>query len=208
MIAIIDYGLGNIRSMEAAVERVGFKAIVTADPSILESADKLILPGVGAFGDGMHLLRQLNLVEVLNTLVLDKKKPIMGICLGFQLLTKRSPEFGMNDGLGWLEAEVLPLDRKDESIRIPHVGWNSLQQVRPSPLFEGIPQESLFYYTHSFRVSPLNDDSFVIGTCEYGFEFVAAIQKNNIFGTQFHPEKSQKIGLSLLHNFLKGAAKC
>ena len=202
MIAIIDYGLGNIRSMEAAVSRVGFKAIVTANHSELEAADKLILPGVGAFGDGMDCLRKLDLVRVLSDLVLEKRKPILGVCLGFQLLTKKSVEFGNHEGLGWLDAEVLPIERVNDSLRVPHVGWNSLNQVKDSPLLMGIPDDALFYYTHSFKVTPINDFSSVIGTCDYGKDFVAAVHKDNIYGTQFHPEKSQKIGLSLLHNFL------
>ncbi len=208
MIAIIDYGLGNIRSMEAAVDRVGFQSVVSADPTVLEKADKLILPGVGAFGDGVGSLHRLGLIPVLNKLVIEKKKPILGVCLGFQLLTKRSLEFGEHQGLGWLEAEVLPLERKTESLRIPHVGWNSLKQVRPSPLFAEISEDALFYYTHSYRVASTGDSTSVVGTCDYGSDFVAAMQKGNIFGTQFHPEKSQKMGLSLLHNFLKAESKC
>lgn len=203
VVGIIDYGLGNIRSIVAAVERVGFQAKVTYDANELRVADKLILPGVGAFGDGMKNIRERKLDKTLNELVIDQKKPILGICLGFHLLAKTGHEFGKHEGLGWIDAEVVPLQRSSPEVRIPHVGWNELTQTNRSSLFEDIPSDALFYYTHSFHIPYSDKSSEVIGVCDYGQKIVAAIQKENIFGTQFHPEKSQKLGLSVLHNFLR-----
>ena len=199
MIAIVDYGLGNIRSLSGAIERLGFETAVSDSAEILSKSEKLVLPGVGAFGDGMKNLRARGLVETLERLVCKEGKPILGICLGAQLFSQVSHEFGTHEGLGWLDAEV----RKIESpgARLPHVGWNELQQDLPSPLFEGIPQCALFYYVHSYCVDCL-DTELVLGTCEYGERFAAVIQKENIVAAQFHPEKSQQYGLCFLNNFL------
>ncbi|MGV8056591.1 MAG: imidazole glycerol phosphate synthase subunit HisH [Smithellaceae bacterium] len=204
MIAIIDYGLGNIRSVIGAVKKVGFEPVLTADYDTLDQADKLILPGVGAFGDGMNNLRELGLVDFLSDLVLQKKKPILGICLGAQLLSKVSYEFGQHEGLGWLDAEVVPLTPQDEEIRIPHVGWNDFKKTKDSILTDGIPVDALFYYVHSYHIQ-CTDPFIIAGTCHYGITFTAAIVKENIYATQFHPEKSQIHGLKLLQNFLEKA---
>jgi glutamine amidotransferase len=201
MIGIIDYGLGNLTSVAGAVEKVGFKPVISADARVLGDCEKLILPGVGAFGDGMKNLRDRGLVEPLARMVTKAGKPILGICLGFQLLARTSQEFGKHEGLGWIDADVVPLDPADAKLRVPHVGWNELYQTRASVLFDDVPDEGLFYYVHSFKLRPAKPDV-VIGECDYGGRFAAAVQKGAIFGTQFHPEKSQRHGLTLLKNFL------
>lgn len=200
MIGIIDYGLGNLRSVAGAVAKVGYEPQITSDIGELRAADKLILPGVGAFGDGMKNLRDRGLVESLTRLVLEEKKPILGICLGAQLLARDSSEFGHHSGLGWIDAHVVKLAPAG-GLRVPHVGWNDCAQVRPSPLFAGIPPDALFYYVHSFHIV-CADPSLVIGTADYGMTITGAVQSGNIFATQFHPEKSQQHGLQLLKNFL------
>ena len=200
MIAIIDYGLGNLRSVSGALERLGVDHVITNQPEQLTSAEKLILPGVGAFGDGMKNLHSRGLVDVLSRLVLEDRKPILGICLGFQLMAKESTEFGKHVGLGWVDAGVEKLETHG-GLRLPHVGWNDLFQVKTCSLFKGIPKDALFYYVHSYYVR-CRDESVVTGECEYGVRFSAALQQGNIFGTQFHPEKSQQWGLKLLSNFL------
>ena len=201
-VAIIDYGVGNLASVAAAVDKVGYSCVVTSDPDTIKSADKLILPGVGAFGDGMKSLKERGLVDVLNATVLDARVPVLGICLGFQLIAHGSDEFGEHQGLGWIDADVVRMKPADETLRLPHVGWNELYQTKPSPLFEGIEDETLFYYVHSYQLVPRNRD-IVVGECDYGGRFVSAVQQDNIFAVQFHPEKSQLGGLALIKNFLK-----
>jgi imidazole glycerol-phosphate synthase subunit HisH len=204
MIVIIDYGLGNLFSVAGAVEKLGFTPLISSKMEDIEKADKLILPGVGAFSDGMKNLKNLGLIEPLTKLVVEKKKPILGICLGCQLMAKESNEFGHHTGLGWIEGSVLRLEPNDKSLRIPHVGWDNLIQKKQSILFEGIPSDALFYYTHSFYIK-CHDLSNIIGECDYGGFFTSAFQKGNIYGTQFHPEKSQLNGLNMLKNFLEKA---
>jgi glutamine amidotransferase len=204
MVVIIDYGLGNLRSVAGAVHRLGHAFRVSNRRADLEGADRLILPGVGAFGDGMKNLRELGLVEALNDFVLRRGKPILGICLGCQLLAKESHEFGKHEGLGWIDASVRRLEPPDPTLRVPHVGWNDLFPTRPSVLWEGVPAGALFYYVHSFRLS-CEDAGDVTGECLYGERFTAAVQKGNIYGTQFHPEKSQLHGLTVLKNFLENS---
>ena len=202
MIGIIDYGLGNLTSVAGAVEKVGFEPVITSDPSDLARMDKLILPGVGAFGDGMANLKSRGLVEPLGELVVTNKKPILGICLGFQLIAQSSDEFGSHEGLGWIDAEVTRLAPGDDTLRIPHVGWNEVHQVGTSVLFDDVPDDGLFYYVHSHRMETANSD-LVVGECDYGARFISVIQAGNIYATQFHPEKSQLHGLTLLKNFLE-----
>ena len=204
MIVIIDYGLGNLRSVAGAVEKLGYKAVVSGAVEDLERAEKLILPGVGAFGDGMRNLRARGLVEPLTRLALQQSRPILGICLGAQLFAREGHEFGRHQGLGWIDASVVRLDTGDSGLRIPHVGWNDLIRTRESLLYEGVPEDALFYYVHSYHVR-FPDPAVVIGECEYGTRFVAAFQQRNLYGTQFHPEKSQRAGLELLRNFLERA---
>jgi glutamine amidotransferase len=202
MIGIIDFGLGNLTSVAGAVAKVGFDPIVTNNPDELARMDKLILPGVGAFGDGMKKLHSGGLVDPLNDLVLNQRKPILGICLGFQLIAKSSDEYGSHGGLGWVDAEIKKINPSDNTLRVPHVGWNELYQVNSSILFDDIPDGELFYYVHSHRMEKSSAD-IAIGECDYGGRFVSAIQSGNVYGTQFHPEKSQFHGLALLKNFLE-----
>lgn len=202
MIAIIDYGLGNLTSVAGAIEKVGHEAVVTSDLQVLADADKLILPGVGAFGDGMANLRERGLVEPLTDLVMGQGKQILGICLGSQLVTDDSDEFGAHSGLGWVPARVHRLAPTDPALRVPHVGWNDLNRVADSVLFKDLPEQPLFYYVHSHYIEA-RDRGIVIGECEYGVRFVGAFQFGNVYGTQFHPEKSQLDGLRLLKNFIE-----
>jgi glutamine amidotransferase len=178
---------------------------VTSDPAQLAKADKLILPGVGAFGDGMRNLNERGLVEPLTRMVKNEGKPILGICLGFQLIARDSEEFGRHQGLGWIDGSVVRLAPADKDLRIPHVGWNDLIRVADSDLFDGLPDDALFYYVHSFRLAPVQSE-IVIGECDYGGRFPAAIRRDNIWAVQFHPEKSQQSGLRLLKNFLEHGA--
>jgi imidazole glycerol-phosphate synthase subunit HisH len=204
VIAIVDYGLGNLRSVAGAVERLGYEPLVTSDPSSLAEAEKLILPGVGAFGDGMKNLRERGLVEPLDRLVLEERKPVLGICLGAQLMAARSEEFGDHEGLGWVDASVRRIEPADRSLRVPHVGWNELYQDGESLLFDGVRDRELFYFVHSFYIDAAATSD-VKGWCEYGGRLAAVVERGNVFGTQFHPEKSQLAGLTLLGNFLAGA---
>lgn len=202
MIGIIDYGLGNLTSVAGAISKVGFEPLITNDANELARMDKLILPGVGAFGDGMNNLRSKGLIEPLSDLVLKQKKPFLGICLGFQLIAKTSDEFGKHNGLGWIDADIKRITPLDHTLRIPHVGWNEVYQLGDSILFDNIPNEGLFYFVHSHQME-LSDTDIVIGECNYGERFVSVIQSGNIYATQFHPEKSQLHGLILLKNFLE-----
>jgi glutamine amidotransferase len=205
MIGIVDYGLGNLTSVEAAVRRLGCEAVVSSDAAALRKADKLILPGVGAFGDGMRNLTERGLVEPLTAMVKDNGVPILGICLGFQLIANDSEEFGRHRGLGWIEGSVVRLAPADKDLRIPHVGWNDLVRVADCRLFDGLADDALFYYVHSFRLVP-RATGIVTGECDYGGRFPAAIRQDNIWAVQFHPEKSQQGGLRLLRNFLEHGA--
>lgn len=200
LVGIIDYGLGNLKSVSSAVEKIGGKPFISHSANELQEADALILPGVGAFGDGMNNLRNLGLIEPLTSMVFDLKKPILGICLGSQLMAKESFEFGYHEGLRWIDASVVRLETA--GLRIPHVGWNELIQLKKDTLFAGISPEALFYYVHSYYVKS-NVSDIVIGECEYGRTFTAAYKQGNIYGVQFHPEKSQHDGLELLKNFLR-----
>ncbi len=202
IIGIIDFGLGNLYSVAGAVEKLNHTALISSRADELEKSDKLILPGVGAFADGMKNLNELGLAAPLSELVLSKKKPIIGICLGFQLMAEESYEFGKTKGLGWIPASVIKLEPDEMEIRVPHVGWNDMLQVNTDKLFQDIPKDALFYYTHSFHVD-CRDIVCTIGTCDYGGTFTSVFHDDNIYGTQFHPEKSQLNGLNLLKNFIE-----
>jgi glutamine amidotransferase len=203
MIAIIDYGLGNICSVVSAVEKLGYEVLITSKSEDIEKAQKIILPGVGAFADGMKNLKALGLDKILTELVCKCKKPILGICLGFHLMSMESFEMGLHKGLGWIDASVHKIKAK-EKLKVPHVGWNDLFQSKKNNIFSNIPSNALFYYLHSYYVQ-CHDNSIVVGESEYGARFASVVVKDNIVATQFHPEKSQRWGLQLIKNYLDGS---
>lgn len=200
-VAIIDYGLGNLASVAGAVERLGHSPVISADPAVLADAERLILPGVGAFPDGMANLKERGLIEVLNRLVLGQGVPLLGICLGFQLLARNSLEFTDTQGLGWIEATVRPLAPDDPTLRLPHVGWNEITPTRDHPLLAGIASGALVYFVHHYHMV-VDDPEVVLATTDYGGPVTAAVARGPVLGTQFHPEKSQQEGLTVLGNFL------
>jgi len=203
MIGIIDYGLGNLRSVLGAIGKLGFQGSITSNPDELAQADKLILPGVGAFGDGIGNLKARNLIDPLSEIVTRDRKPILGICLGFQLLAEHSEEYGDHKGLGWIPGRVRRIDPGPQGLRVPHVGWNDFEPTRDCILFDDVPNPALFYFVHSFYLD--TDAETAVGTCTYAVPMTAAVQRGNVFGTQFHPEKSQQHGLTVLKNFLERA---
>jgi imidazole glycerol-phosphate synthase subunit HisH len=204
MIVIVDYGMGNLRSVYNKLKWIGHTAEISSDPKVIARADKIILPGVGHFRTGMDKLREYGLIDILNHKVLTEKVPIFGICLGVQLFTKRSEE-GNAEGLGWIDAETIRFyisEKQKYRIKVPHVGWNSVSlSNKKSLLFKGVDENELFYFVHSYYLR-CNDYSVVLGTSNYLYEFVSCIEKDNIFGTQFHPEKSQDVGIKLFENFV------
>lgn len=198
MIVIVDYGMGNLHSVYKALHRLNAPALISSSPKDIERADKLILPGVGHFKKGMENLKALGLLPVLNKKVLEEKTPILGICLGIQLFTKNSEE-GDVPGLSWIDAETIRFNLKN--LKIPHMGWNSIDIKKSNPLLLNMNSENKFYFVHSYHVVP-KDKSIISSTSNYETEFVSSVNKDNIFGVQFHPEKSHSSGLSLLKNFM------
>ena len=202
MIAVVDSGMGNLRSIAKALEEVGGAVRVTRDVGEISRAERIVLPGVGAFGDGMKSLQRDGLNALLTEQVLGKKKPFLGICLGMQLLAKSSEEFGHHEGLGWINAQVRQFQfPSSKDLKVPHVGWNTVTFSADHPMRRGIEDQADFYFVHSYYVLPA-DPSLVLGTCDYGRAFAACIVQGNIVATQFHPEKSQRDGLTMLRNFL------
>jgi len=203
MIAIIDYGMGNLRSVHKGFEKVGCEARVTDDPRVVLEADKVVLPGVGAFCDCMRNLETGGFVEPILKVIRDGR-PFLGICLGLQLLFSESEEFGLHKGLNVIPGRVIrfPVGLKEgnEELKIPHMGWNQLSFKSRSPLFTGIDEGTNVYFVHSYYVKP-DDESVITTTTGYGIEFCSSIRKDNIVATQFHPEKSQEAGLAILKNF-------
>ena len=200
-IIIIDYKMGNILSIINKIRRVGYDAIVTNEINLIKTADKLILPGVGHFQKAIENLKQLHLLDVLNEAVLVRKIPILGICLGMQLMASHSEE-GDVAGLSWLDADVVRFRVSDQlRFKIPHIGWNNAIVEKESPLFKGISPEAMFYFVHSYYMKCHNKEDILTAT-EYDYLFTSSIQKNNIYGTQFHPEKSHDDGEMLLRNFI------
>lgn len=199
-IVIIDYGMGNIQSVANALSFLGYRAILSRDHAVLDQADGYILPGVGAFGGAMANLQKHDLIAVLEKNVLICKKPLLGICLGMQLLAKSSTEMGFHKGLGWIDATIEELI-VTPTLCVPHVGWNSIEVLQELPLFKAIPSDTHFYFDHSFHMK-CHDTTLQSSVTLYGELVTASIQKENIFATQFHPEKSQTAGLKLLRNFL------
>ena len=198
MIAIIDYGMGNLRSVQKGFERCGLSAVVTRDPGEIQSARGVVLPGVGAFSACMENLRRFELVEPIRQIV-RQQKPFLGICLGFQLLFSESEEFGIQRGLDLLPGEVVGF-RPSEDLKVPHMGWNRIAKRKESPFLEGISTGDYVYFVHSFYVVP-EDPSVVATTTDYGKAFVSSIATDHLFACQFHPEKSQELGLRILSNF-------
>jgi glutamine amidotransferase len=207
MIAIVDYGMGNLRSVHKAVEQVGGAARIIPDPEGIKDASKIILPGVGAFRDCMHNLASRGLLEPLVTAI-AAGKPFLGICLGLQLLFDESDEFGTYRGMGVLPGKVTRFpdaitDSEDATpLPIPHMGWNTIEIKKDTPLFAGIESGSYFYFVHSYYAIPA-DPGDIVATTSYGIEFACAVQRSNISAVQFHPEKSQEKGLRLLRNFVR-----
>ena len=202
MITIVDYGMGNLRSVQKAFEAVGHEATVTRDPSQIAGASHVVLPGVGAFGDCMDNLIRYELDTPIRQFVASGK-PFLGICLGLQLLFTESEEFGKHQGLGILPGTVKhfpDLPCSTANLKIPHMGWNTIAIQQSSPLLQDIPPDSHVYFVHSYYVEP-EDSTITCTTTEYGVPFVSSVWKDNIFASQFHPEKSQKVGLQLFRNF-------
>ncbi len=195
-VAIVDYGMANLLSVESGLRRVGCRPEITSDPAVLYAADAVVFPGVGAFGDAVRNLHAYGLFDPLCE-ILASGKPFLGICLGLQLLFETSTELGSHRGLGFIKGSVV---RFPEGLTIPHMGWNQVHHQRPSPLFDGIKQDEYFYFVHSYYPVP-DDEAVTLATSDYGLDFCCAIQVGNVFATQFHPEKSQRAGRRLLENF-------
>ena len=201
-IAIIDYGVGNLFSLASSFRSIGAEITVTSDASVIRQADKLILPGVGAFEDAARKLRETGLDTVIREEA-GSGKPLMGICLGMQMLFEKSYEYGEHEGLGLLKGAVVPMQgRIPEGLKIPHIGWNALHFTRDSGLFRYIREGDCVYFVHSYYASGCEDS--VVATAGYGAELTAAVQKGNVMGCQFHPEKSGKVGLAILRAFCEG----
>lgn len=202
IIGIVNYSMGNIGSIEKKIAKLGYRTVIGADPITLNHSDKLILPGVGHFANAKIKLEQLGLWNYLNHEVLIRKTPILGICLGLQLMAKHSEE-GNVDGFGWFDADVVHFNIQDQlKHKVPHMGWNNVNAMKQSALFDGIPESREFYFVHSYHIKS-NKKEDVLATTDYEYNFVSALEKDHIFGVQFHPEKSHDVGEKLLSNFLK-----
>ena len=201
MIVIVDYEVGNFRNVQKAFERVGANSVISRDPDVIAGASVLVLPGVGAFGKAMGNLDSFGIAPLIHRHALEARKPLLGICLGMQLLAEEGFEGGRVAGLGVLPMAVRRLDVADTGLRFPHIGWNDIKPRPESRLFADIPEKPDFYFVHGYCVEPA-EDSIVAATCDYGGEFVCAVERANVFATQFHPEKSQRFGRTVLCNFL------
>jgi len=209
LIAVIDYGSGNLKSAAKALEVVAsninknFKIVVTSDPKIIKQSGKIVLPGQGSFRDCYLGIKRISgLDEALNEFVLEKKKPILGICVGMQLFAKTGYEFQETKGFGWIDAEVRKINNMNKKIKLPHMGWNEIELKKDCFIFSNIKNKSHFYFIHSYEFITKQKDC-VVATTNYGNSIIISVEKENIVGTQFHPEKSQKNGLKILENFLK-----
>ncbi|RLE42913.1 imidazole glycerol phosphate synthase subunit HisH [Candidatus Woesearchaeota archaeon] len=201
MIVIVDYGLGNLRAVLHKIKKVGGVAKISSKIEDIENADKIILLGVGSFAEGMKNLKQLGLLPVLTKKAMEEKVPILGICLGMQLFTKWSEE-GEIEGLGWINAKTKRFRVERTNLKVPHMGWNSIIIKKDNPLLRGIQDKAWFYFVHSYHLD-CEDEAIISATTHYGYEFPSIIMSNNLFGVQFHPEKSHKDGLTLLRNFVE-----
>lgn len=199
MVAIIDYGAGNLSSVKKALDYLGAESEITQDKDKILSASHIILPGVGSFGDAMHSMEERGLVDTVKQAA-TSGKPFLGICLGLQLLFEHSDESPDVKGLGILNGSIVTIPR-DNGLKVPHMGWNSVEIKQADGIFSGIPQDSYFYFVHSYYLKGADEDV-IAGKTQYGVEIECAVQKDNLFATQFHPEKSSKVGLKLLKNFL------
>ncbi|HXS07546.1 MAG TPA: imidazole glycerol phosphate synthase subunit HisH [Rhizomicrobium sp.] len=204
--ALIDYGSGNIASAAKALGRATAgsrqEIVVTADPALVKSADRIVLPGVGAFADCMRGLSAVpGMIDALNETVLRNGRPFLGICVGMQLMATAGREFGIHPGLNWIEGDVVPIKPADPALKIPHMGWNEIEPVADHPIFVGLEPDANAYYVHSFEMKPA-DRATLLATTNYGGAVTAAIGRDNLVGTQFHPEKSQAVGLKILSNFM------
>jgi len=206
-IAIIDYGMGNLRSVANAFNAIGYLASIVQNPNDLSQASHIVLPGVGAFGDGMKNLRLSGWLDVLEREIIEKRKPFLGICLGMQLLATMGTEHGLYEGLNWISGTVKKIESNDPQIRVPHVGWNDVLFLKKSGLYKDLEDSQAFYFVHSYVLDIKDKSSVVSGLTGHGIEFISSIEKDNIYATQFHPEKSQKIGLKVLENFIKSTVK-
>jgi imidazole glycerol-phosphate synthase subunit HisH len=203
MIVIVDYGMGNLGSIFNMLKYLKTDAMISSKLSDIENAEKLILPGVGAFDNGMNNLQNLDLISCLEKKVLNQKTPILGICLGMQLLTKKSEE-GRLSGLGWIDAETVrfSLSKGTNNLKVPHMGWNSVAIRNANSLFRNMDENSKFYFVHSYHVVCHHEED-ILTTTHHGIDFVSAFQSRNIFGVQFHPEKSHRFGMNLFNNFIQ-----
>lgn len=198
---VVDYGMGNLRSLAKALEAVGADVCVSRHAADIVRADHIVLPGVGAFGACIESLRRSGLVEVIENEVRVKRKPFLGICLGMQILATEGTEYGVHRGLNWIPGRVRRLN-DDRAVKVPHVGWNEVLCAGDTTLFTALRERATFYFVHSYHFVP-ESSRHIAAECEYGGPVVAAVQQENIFATQFHPEKSQDNGLRLLRNFLR-----
>lgn len=198
MVAIIDYGVGNLFSLKSSLSFIGVDAVVTGDPSVIAASDRIILPGVGAFEDAANKLRKSGLDKVIYEEV-GKGKKLLGICLGMQMLFEESYEYGVHKGLGLIKGKVLPLADVVGNLKVPHIGWNSLSFKKDSKLYKYVNQGDFVYFVHSFYGSECSES--VSATAEYGVEVTASVERDNVYGTQFHPEKSGEVGLGILRAF-------
>ncbi|MDK2064380.1 imidazole glycerol phosphate synthase subunit HisH [Aliarcobacter butzleri] len=198
MIAILDYGVGNLKSIYNMFKKVGVESFITSNIEDIKNANKYLLPGVGSFDHGINSLKSAPFFETLEKEVLENKKPILGICLGMQLLTNSSEE-GKEKGLGWIDASTIKFDLEDKSLSIPHMGWNKTNPTNTNDIFKNL-EENRFYFVHSYHVV-CNNQKNILATSNYGKTFTCSIYKDNIYGVQFHPEKSHKFGMQLLKNF-------
>jgi imidazole glycerol-phosphate synthase subunit HisH len=203
MIAIIEYGVGNLKSIQNMLKKIGVSSIITNNKEEINSASHFILPGVGAFDYGMNQLKKSSLIPFLNKKVLVEKTPTLGICLGSQMLGNKSEE-GNEKGLGWIDMDVVKFDRskQDSALKVPHMNWDEINIKKDSTIFSNLNEKSRFYFVHSFHMKANNPDN-ILCTSNFGYEFVSGVNKNNIWGVQFHPEKSHKFGMQLLENFYK-----
>ncbi len=202
MIVVVDFGMGNLGTVSAKIKKMDSSVIISSKPEEIDQADKILLPGIGSFKSGIENLRKRDLIEILNKKVLAEKTPVLGICLGMQLFSAHSEE-GDVKGLGWIDAETVRFNAPDQSLRIPHMGWNTINIKNPCSLLSGIENSSRFYFSHSYHIRCCNPDD-IIATTEYGYEFCSIVNHNNIYGVQFHPERSHKRGFMLLSSFIWG----